>query len=97
MANWKATVELRDLHAQHEDGKLDIQNVALELARRLEALPSTQAHGVRDCELDDLIAELRQISQMSDDEFDQDPADEYDEVLERIYNWGDTRRHLWLA
>ena len=81
MANWKETVVIGDLHVGYQCGKYTVEEVGNQLADRLE-----QTRYKEDWELGDIIFDLRCVGD----------EDEYDQVLQRLYDFGDEDHRIWL-
>jgi len=81
MTRWKHTIRIGDLHGAHERGELTIQQVSNRLAGRLR----TKFGNIpEDWELLDILDELDDIA--SNETL---TAEDYDDVLARLYVWGD--------
>jgi len=80
MANWLTTIKVGDLHEQVEDESLTLQEAAGILADRLEQSPYREED-----EILDAVMDLRTV----EDEYD------YDDILERLYDFGDEGHRIW--
>ena len=85
MADWKNTVDFSVQKKSFLDGKLSLQDLAAAAAKAVRSA----IHSLND----DLKFERDRIA----DEFDSiatdsvATAEDFDDVLERLYDWGDTR------
>lgn len=86
MPNWKTVLKVGDLHAALREKTMTVQDVAKIVARRLTKNPY-----VTDPELDTLIDELKCLAEKEDA-----TADEYDEVLDLLYTYGDEDHRIWV-
>lgn len=88
MANWKATVNLKDLwKAYNELGSLPLHELAHETANRLKAtLPGAYAD---DYQFESIVDELA-------DFHPEDSVENFDYILLRLYDWADEGHRLWV-
>lgn len=86
MINWKTTLKVRDLHKGLREGTLTAQEVAGKVAKLLTRNPYAA-----DPELAVLIDEFECLAEKKDA-----TADEYDEVLDALYNYGDDDHRIWV-
>lgn len=82
MTDWKNRIDLADLHDKYEAGTITPPELGKQVASRLRKLLKTARLS------DDLKQEAEEIA----DEFEMgvEDVDDYDNVLERLYDWGDT-------
>lgn len=80
MANWKNTVKIGDLHEAYRTGKMPIAEMAACVAVRFKDLAR------RHPDLEDVVAGFLEV----------EDADDYDDVLEVLYAWGDRDHRLWI-
>jgi len=87
MANWKYTLDIKDIWQQAKDDEITVQELAKETANRLENLKIKEKYYPMD-EVDELIS-------FSEDE----EADKYnfDDVMSRLYDWADRDHICWIA
>lgn len=86
MANWQMKLEIKDFYHKFPD-ELSIQEVAKLMSERIdEKLPFIKAHFL------DYFEEIEEISiQFSDlAEYEDADADDFDYIMEDLYNWADT-------
>ena len=88
MANWQRQLKLKDIWPKVESGELTVHQLAAEIAKRLKKLiPMAVQTG--DTELDDLRDEIADEFEAFAEDKDGD-KDEFDCIMERLYDWGDT-------
>lgn len=80
MAIWEDTVVFEDLHDAYEDESMSIQEIAKQLADRLEK--SLLGQDLLD---DGTLETLRDVGSV----------EEFDECLENVYDWADMKR-VWI-
>lgn len=79
MAHWKHKIDLSDVFDIHEDdGQKNAQEAGKIVAQRLRQIK------ISDPELDSLIIEF--------DELGSDDIDEFDNIMEDLYNYGEIGR-----
>ncbi len=83
MPQWKTTVRLGDLHVPYQVSKMTIQDVGKELAKRLRANKY-----VEDIEMD-CTGALEDLEQGVKN------AEEYDDILKELYDFGDFNNRIW--
>ena len=83
MANWQRTLKLQPETDQASAGEISVQELAAVVAKRLRALRPFGDEYI-DNERDEIADEFEWIARSSDAE-----SDDYDEVLDRLYDWGD--------
>lgn len=80
MANWIYKLELKDLWKQRDEGKISISELARIVAGRIEKATffkiKTNEEALREIVMD--------FEDCSDD------VDEFDSILEQLYDWADT-------
>lgn len=87
MPKWKNKIDISDLHSAYESNEVTIQYVANSVADRLRELPIYQSNYY----LQTIVKDLEVIA------YDEDcNADDYDCVLNTLYNWGDIDNRLWI-
>jgi len=77
MANWIYRLDLKDLWDKHSQGNLTVEQVAKETAKRIRALSCYKKYE----------EELEEIA--IDFEYCDNDTDEFDGILERLYDWAD--------
>ena len=86
MANWQRTLKLGPWYAKARDGEITRAALAGIVAKRLITTYP---------ELDDDLEEIVvQFESMADDETVS--ADEFDWVMEELYDWADVGHRLWV-
>ncbi len=80
MANWKYRLELKDLWKAKNEEKISISELAKEVAKRIE---KADFFSIKSNE-----QALRQI--IMDFEDCSDDVEEFDSILEQLYDWADT-------
>ena len=78
MGKWQNKLELKDLWKAREEKKISVSELAREIAKRIRTLPCYDDY---DLELEDISTEFETIDNNVDD---------FDNVLERLYDWADT-------
>lgn len=81
MANWKETLNLKDLHDAYRDGTLPVKELANKVHARCMNLK---------CAGDPIFQDV--ISML----IDIDDIETYDEALSDIYNYGDIGHRIWV-
>jgi len=82
MKKWKYRLELKDLWDKRNGGEITIQQMGKEISKRIKNLPCYKQE--EDLEI------------ISDDfEFIED-IDNFDNVLEQLYNWADYDKKCWI-
>ncbi len=84
MADWKSKVLLVDLHRQHEEGDITLQQLAASVVTRLEASSYSD-------ELGGIIGDFENVSE--DPEAD---VEDYDHALSSLYDFGDEGHRIWV-
>ncbi len=84
MADWQRKLEIADLHNGYRAGTVSVSDLASGVADRLAKLSAFNNEDL-DTERDEIVEEFRCLSKENDPNID-----DYDEVLERLYNWADT-------
>jgi hypothetical protein len=87
MANWKAKIDVKDLHDAFNENGLSMAVVAGEVAKRLRKTPYAE-----DLWMLDIIEQLESIAA----DGDQASVEDYDAVLAELYNFGDDDHQLWI-
>ena len=82
MRQWERRLELADIWKQRERDEIEIPELGKEIANRLRLL-NLQSH-----EMDGLIEEFDCV---------EDDMEEFDSILERLYDWADVGKRLWIA
>lgn len=84
MANWQTKLDVRDLWKQHDDGEITVQQIATEMANRLEKLKwPIDLTGIAPGR-DKFVEELQSLAEDEDAD-----VDNFDDVLARLYDWAD--------
>lgn len=86
MADWQRKLELKDEWPKTRNGELSVSQLADIVADRLEALEpfgDKELDRSLDYEREEIIEEFRALAEDAD-------VDDFDEVLERLYDWADT-------
>jgi len=78
MANWVNRLELKDLWKQRDEEKISISELAKAVANRIEKLPCFKKY---EDELQTIILDFEDCS---------DDVEEFDDILNRLYDWADT-------
>lgn len=86
MSRWKSEIRIDDIHKAYKNKVMTIQNAASLIAGRIE-----KNRFAKDLELIEII---NQFKELSDDPMATD--DEYDDVLESLYNFGDKGYRIWI-
>jgi len=95
MPNWKTTLNIKDLHEGRRAGELTIQQVAAGVAARLKLNKYAKDGPNIFFTILDVIDELESIAE--DVQTPQEKlVDEYDGVLEELYNFGDCGHRIWI-
>lgn len=78
MSNWVNKLDLKDLWKARDEGKLTIQELAKEVAKRIK---NKHFYNRYKDELEEIVMD-----------FEDCPEDvgEFDNILERLYDWADT-------
>jgi hypothetical protein len=87
---WKATIDLWDIHETYQNGVIDINGCAVQLADRLDVYRDRN-YNTDSVEFD----ELSEFSYWLRNDVDGD-VDNYDGMLREIYDWADQDKRLWL-
>jgi hypothetical protein len=82
LKDWDEKIDISDLIDNYNDDKINVIAVAKGLADRLAACKWSKKDFIVDC-----IARLRDAVE---------DEDEFDELLEELYDWGDTNKRLWV-
>lgn len=92
MGNWRATIEIKELLRDYEEGKDgEAGRVASAIAAKLD---SEVPPGIRNTEIDDIITGLKETADA--DLVEHEKQDEVNFILEALYDWGDSQR-VWLG
>ena len=81
MANWKETLDVSDLIEAFENGKKTIEQIAEAGFERCKKLSCYS-----DPEFKAIISDLSNI----------DDEDDYDDIMDAIYDYGDVGNRLWV-
>lgn len=84
MANWKKKLDLKDLAEKFDNEEMTATEVGQEVSKRLAEL---YPEGQRDLEIEDFIARFNEI----------EDEDEFDSLIDELYDWGDADHRLWIA
>jgi hypothetical protein len=92
MPQWKARVNIGDLHQSYQDGNLSVSDLALSVHQRLASHSYYQ---------NDELYEYQEITDWFEDvaeDAQNGKADinDYDSVLRELYDWGDDENRLWV-
>lgn len=87
MKRWKHTLLLTDLWEQWEEGDLDIEELAMATARRIEVV--MLEIGESDPEIDRLDTIRMNFEMVTDKE-------DYNYNMNDLYSWGDYDKTLWI-
>jgi hypothetical protein len=87
MADWKETVNIKDLHEGFNEGTFGIAHVAGEIAKRLR-----KTRSAKDPSMLDIIEQFESLAEDSDDA----NVSEYDDILEQLYDFADGGHRLWV-
>ena len=91
MKQWKAKINLWDIHASYRSGEITIDECAVKLAERLDGYcDRTFAKDSEEFE------QLRVFSDSLRSDVEGD-AENYDCILCDIYDWADEEKRLWLC
>lgn len=85
MANWQRKLSLADIWPKVDKGEMTIQQLAAEIAKRLKAITPLHDEHVVSEERDEIVEEF--------ENFAEDPTgdkDEFDDIMNGLYDWGDT-------
>lgn len=85
MARWQYTIDIADIHEAFQADNLTVREMGKAVAERIR---SSRAWNFEQPSLRDIADSFDEIS--SDD------AGEYDDCLERLYDWGDRRHTCWI-
>lgn len=86
MADWQRELDLTDLWKKEEAGEITVQEIAKELAKRLEALaPFGFKNEGLDHEKENLVGEFEDIA--NDPSADQS---DFNYLMDVLYDWADT-------
>ena len=88
MANWKKTIDISDLMDQYYNNEISIKDLTSEMVIRLKKLPYND-----DVIFNDIVFELDNFEPSSDYE---EAEDEFNEILQRLYDWADIKHRLWI-
>ena len=86
MTDWRHKLEIADLHKSYQSGEITSPNLGVAVAKRLRSLIDDK-HKLSPIpeelldEADDIASEFKSGIKTIDD---------YDQILERLYDWGDT-------
>lgn len=87
MAKWKYKIDVKDIWRKAKAGEVTVQELSADVAQKLKALPVYKS----DPELKDIVDEFESLAE---DKLAEDH--EFDDVWERLYEWGDiTIDHHW--
>ncbi len=81
MADWVYRLDLKDLWRREEEGELTIKELAKLVAERIRQLPCYEKY------IDDLEEIVNEFEYCCGD------VEEFDSILERLYDWADTPLH----
>lgn len=87
LQRWHSTIDITDIFL---NSSMDLSVAGGIIASRLEIIPPIGLESV-DLEKQEIIIEFRNISESSDSGPTDKELENFDAVLERLYNWGDTR------
>jgi hypothetical protein len=83
MSQWQRHLDIKYIWKLAEDEEITPQELAKQVAERLEKLPVFNIVDV-DEELEEIILELKDFSDCDDVTFD-----DFDDIMSRLYDWGD--------
>ena len=87
MPHWKATVKLGDLHESYQGKIMTVPALAKAVADRLKRVRRYQD----DADFQDIVVEFEGLAE------DEDAGiDDYDCILGRLYDFGDSDHRLWV-
>ena len=78
MANWKYTLNIKDVWGKAQIGDISYKELAEEIVKRIKALPCYET----DFRLQDICTEFEYFD-------DEGEADEIDFLMNDLYDWGD--------
>jgi len=78
MANWQYRLNLKDLWKAKEEGNITIQELGKKVAERIENLPCFKKY---EDDLKTIIMDFETV----------ESVEEFDYILEELYDWGDMR------
>jgi hypothetical protein len=87
MANWKAKILVGDYMRRAQAGELPLNDLSKIFIDELNHIPFELV----DAELDDIIVTFKDLSMKIDV-----TETEFNNVLERLYDWADTDKRLWV-
>ncbi len=87
MADWKETVNIKDLHEGFNEGTFGIAHVAGEVAKRLRKTSYAE-----DPSMLDIIEQFESLAEDGNDA----NVNEYDGILEELYYFADGGHRLWV-
>jgi NAD/NADP transhydrogenase alpha subunit len=82
MANWEKVLELGDLISAFENKIIGITELGKHTSKRLKELYPEN----NNIFINNIIESSAKINSI----------DEYDNILEQLYNWGDVKNRLWI-
>lgn len=87
--DWDHHVELDDLHEAKDKGEMTIGQVAQAFAKRLEKIADEDLQA-------DLAIPIENLKCINEDEDDGSAMEEYNDLLQEIYDIGDAGKRLWI-
>lgn len=84
MANWQRTLVLKDVWPKFREDELSVQEVAKVVSERLAELKPFNVKHI-DKQKEELVDEFEALSEDEDAD-----TNNFDDVLERLYDWADT-------
>jgi hypothetical protein len=85
MSDWQREIRLQPHWGQCKDGKISIQQLARVVAAKLKAIRPFNDDEL-DAERDELVEEFEAFAADGDAY-----RDDFDDIMDRLYDWGDTR------
>ena len=95
MSKWVNRLNLKDLWAKRNEGKLTIQELGKQVARRIRKMPCYKKY---EEELEDIVLQFEVVGEY---------VNEFDLILNQLYDWADTplltpkgqmqRKMCWVA
>jgi FMN phosphatase YigB (HAD superfamily) len=83
MPKWEKTLEVKDLWEKYENDEINIEDLSKQVAKRLETLyPGDD----RWMDIQDFIDRFECV----------EDVEEFDDILDELYDWGDNGHRLWI-
>lgn len=89
MADWQRKLKLNPEWDQCKEGEITPQELAASIAAKLEKLEKFNNEYV-DGQLDDLICEFQYLSKDTLENLEE-IREEFDEIMNQLYDWGDIK------